>query len=159
MTTPLPLPALPDGMPVGTFPTYAKAQEAVDYLSDNEFPVENVTIVGTGLRLVEQVTGRLTRGRVIQAAALTGALWGLFIGGVMLLFGGNDVSILVPIITALIGAAFGALSGSMAYAATGGKRDFTSRSGVVATSYEVVCQAKVAEDARNLLGRLALRNG
>jgi uncharacterized membrane protein len=146
-------------MPVGTFPTYAKAQEAVDYLSDNEFPVENVTIVGTGLRLVEQVTGRLTRGRVIQAAALTGALWGLFIGGVMLLFGGNDVSILVPIITALIGAAFGALSGSMAYAATGGKRDFTSRSGVVATSYEVVCQAKVAEDARNLLGRLALRNG
>ncbi|MDX6317503.1 MAG: hypothetical protein QOD35_903 [Nocardioidaceae bacterium] len=159
MTTPLPLPALPDGMPVGTFPTYAKAQEAVDYLSDNEFPVENVTIVGTGLRLVEQVTGRLTRGRVIQAAALTGALWGLFIGGVMLLFGGNNVSILVPIITALIGAAFGALSGSMAYAATGGKRDFTSRSGVVATSYEVVCQAKVAEDARNLLGRLALRNG
>jgi uncharacterized membrane protein len=159
MTTPLPLPALPDGMPVGTFPTYAKAQEAVDYLSDNEFPVENVTIVGTGLRLVEQVTGRLTRGRVIQAAALTGALWGLFIGGVMLLFGGNDVSIVVPIITALIGAAFGALSGSMAYAATGGKRDFTSRSGVVATSYEVVCQAKVAEDARNLLGRLALRNG
>jgi uncharacterized membrane protein len=159
MTTPLPLPALPDGMPVGTFPTYAKAQEAVDYLSDNEFPVENVTIVGTGLRLVEQVTGRLTRGRVIQAAALTGAIWGLFIGGVMLLFGGNNVSILVPIITALIGAAFGALSGSMAYAATGGKRDFTSRSGVVATSYEVVCQAKVAEDARNLLGRLALRNG
>jgi len=159
MTTPLPLPALPDGMPVGTFPTYAKAQEAVDYLSDNEFPVENVTIVGTGLRLVEQVTGRLTRGRVIQAAALTGALWGLFIGGVMLLFGGDNVSIVVPIITALIGAAFGALSGSMAYAATGGKRDFTSRSGVVATSYEVVCQAKVAEDARNLLGRLALRNG
>jgi hypothetical protein len=159
MTTPLPLPALPDGMPVGTFPTYARAQEAVDYLSDNEFPVENVTIVGTGLRLVEQVTGRLTRGRVIQAAALTGALWGLFIGGVLLLFVGTNVSIVVPIITALIGAAFGALSGSMAYAATGGKRDFTSRSGVVATSYEVVCQAKVAEDARNLLGRLALRNG
>jgi hypothetical protein len=159
MTTPLPLPALPDGMPVGTYPTYAKAQEAVDYLSDNEFPVENVTIVGTGLRLVEQVTGRLTRGRVIQAAALTGALWGLFIGGVVLLFGGNNVAILVPVVTALIGAGFGALSGSMAYAATGGKRDFTSRSGVVATSYEVVCQAKVAEDARNLLGRLALRNG
>jgi hypothetical protein len=159
MTTPLPLPALPDGMPVGTFPTYARAQEAVDYLSDNEFPVENVTIVGTGLRLVEQVTGRLTRGKVIQAAAITGALWGLFMGGVVLLFGGNNVAIVVPIITALIGAAFGALSGSMAYAATGGKRDFTSRSGVVATSYEVVCQAKVAEEARNLLGRLALRNG
>ena len=159
MTTPLPLPALPDGMPVGTFPTYARAQEAVDYLSDNEFPVENVTIVGSDLRLVEQVTGRLTRGKVIQAAALTFGLWGLFMGGIVLLFGGDNVSIVVPVITALIGAAFGAFSGSMAYAATGGKRDFTSRSGVVATSYEVVCQARVAEEARNLLGRLALRNG
>jgi hypothetical protein len=47
----------------------------------------------------------------------------------------------------------------MAYAATGGKRDFTSNTGVVATSYEVVCDPKVAEDAANLLGRLALRDG
>ena len=54
---------LPDGVPIGSYPTYAKAQEAVDYLSDNQFPVENVTIIGTDLRLVEQVTGRLTRGR------------------------------------------------------------------------------------------------
>jgi len=150
---------LPSGLPVGTYPNYARAQEAVDYLSDNMFPVENVTIVGTDLRLVEQVTGRLTRSKVVQAGALSGALWGLFIGAVVVLFAGNDVSIVVPILTGLIGAGFGALSGSMAYAATGGKRDFTSRSGVVATSYEVLCQPKAAEDARNLLGRLALRDG
>ena len=158
-TVPIPMPELPSGLPIGTYPTYAKAQEAVDYLSDHEFPVENVTIVGSGLRLVERVTGRLTRSRVIQAAAVTGALWGLFIGSVVLIFGGNDVSALVPVVTALIGAAFGALSGALAYAATGGKRDFTSSTQVVATSYEVLCQAAVAEDARNLLGRLALRDG
>jgi len=155
----MPLPAMPDGIPVGTFPTYAKAQEAVDYLSDNEFPVQNVTIVGSDLRLVERVTGRLTRGKVVQAGALTGALWGLFMGTLIVLFASDDVSILVPIITALIGAAFGAVSGYLAYSATGGKRDFTSSTGVVARSYEVICQAAVAEDARNLLGRLALRNG
>ncbi|HYO31731.1 MAG TPA: general stress protein [Nocardioidaceae bacterium] len=159
MTTPMPLPAMPDGIPVGTFPTYAKAQEAVDYLSDNEFPVQNVTIVGSDLRLVEKVTGRLTRGKVVQAGALTGALWGLFMGTLIVLFASEDVSIIVPIITALIGAAFGAVSGYLAYSATGGKRDFTSSTGVVARSYEVICQAAVAEDARNLLGRLALRNG
>ena len=153
------LPAMPDGIPVGTFPTYAKAQEAVDYLSDNEFPVQNVTIVGSDLRLVERVTGRLTRGKVVQAGALTGALWGLFMGTLIVLFASEDVSIIVPIITALIGAAFGAVSGYLAYSATGGKRDFTSSTGVVARSYEVICQASVAEDARNLLGRLALRNG
>ncbi|MBA2574494.1 MAG: hypothetical protein H0V02_06860 [Nocardioidaceae bacterium] len=159
MTPPLPLPELPSGMPIGTYPTYAKAQEAVDYLSDHEFAVENVTIVGTDLRLVEQVTGRLTRGKVIGAAALTGAIWGLFIGTVVMLFGGSEVSLLLPLLTALVGAAFGAASGWAAYAATGGKRDFTSNTGVVARSYEVVCKAAVAEDARNLLGHLALRDG
>jgi heat induced stress protein YflT len=156
---PLPLHEVPQGVPIGTYPTYAKAQEAVDYLSDDEFPVENVAIIGTDLRLVEQVTGRLTRGRVIKAAAATGALWGLFMGSLVMLFGGENVSIVVPVITAIIGAAFGAVSGMLAYAATGGKRDFTSSSGVVATSYELICSAKVAEDARNLLGRLALRDG
>ncbi len=156
---PLPLHEVPRGVPIGTYPTYAKAQEAVDYLSDNEFPVENVAIIGTDLRLVEQVTGRLTRGRVIKAAAVTGALWGLFMGSLVVLFGGDDVSILVLVVTGIIGAAFGALSGMLAYNATGGKRDFTSSSGVVATSYELICAAKVSEDARNLLGRLALRDG
>lgn len=159
MTSALTPPESPTGLPIGTYPTYAKAQEAVDYLSDHEFAVENVAIVGTDLRLVEQVTGRLTRGRVIQAAAATGALWGLFIGIMVTLFGGDNTTFLLPVVTALLGAAFGALSGVMAYAATGGKRDFTSRSGVLATSYEVLCQAAVAEDARNLLGRLALRDG
>lgn len=156
---PLSMPEQPSGVPVGTYPTYAKAQEAVDYLSDHDFPVENVTIVGTDLRLVEQVTGRLTRSRVVRAGALTGAIWGLFIGAVVSLFGSSEVSLLVPVVTALIGAGFGALSGAMAYAATGGKRDFTSKSGVLATSYEVLCHAHVADEARNLLGRLALRDG
>ncbi len=156
---PLPLPQLPTGMPIGTYPTYAKAQEAVDYLSDNEFPVENVTIVGTDLRLVERVTGRLTRGKVIQAGAVTGALWGLFMGVLLTLFGGDDVSLLVPLIAGVVGAGIGALSGMVGYAATGGKRDFTSSTQVVATSYELLCQSQVAEDARNLLGRLALRDG
>ena len=77
----------------------------------------------------------------------------------LVLFGGEDVSLLVPIIAAAIGAAVGAVSGLLAYAATGGKRDFTSNTGIVATSYELLCQPAVAEDARNLLGRLALRDG
>ena len=156
---PMPLPQLPTGIPVGTYQSYAKAQEAVDYLSDQEFPVENVTIVGSDLRLVERVTGRLTRGKVIQAGAVTGAMWGLFIGIFVMLFGGENATLLVPLIATVVGAAIGALSGILGYAATGGKRDFTSSTQVVATSYELLCQAQAAEDARNLLGRLALRDG
>ncbi len=155
----MPIPELPSGIPIGTYPTYLKAQEAVDYLSDNQFPVENVTIVGSDLRLVEQVTGRLTRGRLVNAAALSGSLWGLFIGVMIAIFSGGSGTVLVPIVCLVIGAIVGAISGLVGYAATGGRRDFTSHTGVVATSYELVCQPKVAEDARNLLGRLALRDG
>lgn len=155
----MPIPELPSGIPIGTYPTYLKAQEAVDYLSDNQFPVENVTIVGSDLRLVEQVTGRLTRGRLVNAAALSGALWGLFIGVMIAVFSGGNASFFVPIVCLVIGAIVGGISALVGYAATGGKRDFTSHTGVMATSYELVCQPKVAEDARNLLGRLALRDG
>src|SRR5215212_9652081 len=131
MTTPMSVPEQPSGLPIGSYPSYTKAQEAVDYLADNKFPVENVTIVGTDLRLVERVTGRLTKSRVVRAGAMTGAIWGLFIGAVVSLFGSSEGSFVVPFVTALIGAGFGAISGTMAYAATGGKRDFTSTSGVV----------------------------
>lgn len=156
---PVPMPELPSGMPIATFPTYAKAQEAVDYLSDNHFAVENVTMVGSDLRLVEKVTGRLTRGRVVAAVAGSGSLWGLFMGTLVMLFSGEDATLIAPLVGLVVGAIVGAVTGLMGYAATGGKRDFTSNTGVVATSYELVCQPKVAEEARNLLGHLALRDG
>src|SRR4249919_373501 len=122
---PLANPEIPRGIPIGTYPTYLRAQEAVDYLSDHEFPVENVSIVGSDLRLVENVTGRLTRQKVVSTSAATGATWGLFMGALLLLFG-SGVSVVVLLFAALLGAGFGAGSGWMAYAATGGNRDFTS---------------------------------
>ena len=126
MSTQRPLPEQPTGLPIGTYPTYAKAQEAVDYLSDNQFPVENVTIVGTDLRLVERVTGRLTAVR--RRARRRPDRCDL---GPVPRHGRHAVRRQQrdphrPVVTLLIGAGFGALSGSLAYGATGGKRDFTS---------------------------------
>src|SRR3978361_2131148 len=77
------LPTPPKGWPVGSYPTYAEAQRAVDYLSDQEFPVQQVTIVGVDLMQVERVTGRLTWPRVLGGGALTGAWLGVFIGFVL----------------------------------------------------------------------------
>src|ERR1700754_4383924 len=65
---------------VAVFPDYASAQRAVDYLSDNQFPVEHTAIIGTDLRLVENVIGRLTTGRAALAGTASGAWFGLFIG-------------------------------------------------------------------------------
>ncbi|WP_442875128.1 general stress protein [Actinoplanes sp. NBC_00393] len=135
---------------VGTYPEYALAQQAVDTLSDNKFPVERTSIVGTDLRLVENVLGRLTTGRAAIAGAASGAWFGLFIG---LLFGlfSDSGWFAVILTTVLIGAVWGAIFGAIAHAATGGRRDFTSRSSLQAAQYAVLADAEVAEQARQLL--------
>jgi Heat induced stress protein YflT domain len=45
---------------VASYDSYEEAQDAVDRLSDEGFPVENLDIVGSGLHSVERVTGRPT---------------------------------------------------------------------------------------------------
>jgi heat induced stress protein YflT len=60
------------GETVSTYGSYQDAERAVDYLSDHGFPVENAQIVGSNLRLVEQVTGRVTTGRATLAGAGSG---------------------------------------------------------------------------------------
>ncbi|MGH8964001.1 MAG: general stress protein, partial [Actinomycetes bacterium] len=88
--------ALEFPMSLGVFDKYPDAQKAVDYLSDHEFPVQNCLIVGTDLKQVERVTGRLTWGRVATGGALSGVWLGLFIGLVFALFGtGNTVTLIV----------------------------------------------------------------
>jgi len=152
----MPLPTPPTGVPVGTYETYEQAQRAVDFLSDEHFPVQHVTIVGNGLRMVERVTGRLTQGRAAAAGAAGGAWWGLFIGVVLMLFSTPESDgFLLLLLTLIAGAVFGAVFGIIGYALTGGKRDFTSQSSVVATTYEVLCKYQHADDARVLLDRLA----
>jgi len=138
---------------VATYPDYVSAQRAVDYLSDNKFPVEHTAIVGTNLSLVENVLGRMTTGRAALAGAASGAWFGLFIG---LLFGiFADTNWLAVVLTGLVvGAAWGAVFGAIAHAMTGGRRDFTSRSTLQASEYAVNVDAAHAEQARQLLTRL-----
>lgn len=145
------------GPVVGSYPTYVKAQQAVDFLSDNKFPVEHTAIIGSDLRLVENVTGRLTYGRAAAAGALSGAWFGLLVGVVLSLFGsGGGAFALIPG-AIVVGIVFGAVFGLVSYSATGGRRDFTSRSQVVAGRYDVTCAPAQADDAKNLLIKLGWR--
>jgi len=137
-------------MSLGTFEQYADAQKAVDYLSDHEFEVQNLMIVGTDLKQVERVTGRLTRSRVATAGALSGMWMGLFVGLIFALFGTTG-GLRVIVSTVIFGAIFGVIWSLIGYAATRGRRDFTSVSQVVATRYEVLVEHKLAEKARQLL--------
>ena len=146
------------GVQVGSYDSYEQAQAAVDYLADEKFAVENVTIVGSDLRMIEKVTGRLTTGRAVAAGAAGGAWWGLFVGLLLGIFS-TDGAVWVGSVLAglLIGLVFGALFGWMGYAATRGRRDFTSTSRIVASRYDVMCNPAHAEEARALLARFSLR--
>lgn len=140
-------------MSLGVYDKYDDAQKAIDYLSDKEFPVENCMIVGTDLKQVERVTGRLTYGKVAVGGALSGLWLGLFVGLIFSLFGtGSGLVIIVS--TALFGALFGLVWALIGYAATRGQRDFTSVSQVVATRYEVLVEHKHAERGRELLAQM-----
>ena len=45
--------------PVVVVNDYETAQKVVDHLSDKEFPVQQLMIVGTDLKRIERITGRL----------------------------------------------------------------------------------------------------
>lgn len=153
------VPTLPRGEQIAAYPTYLEAQKAVDHLSDKEFPVQHVTIVGADLKMVERVTGRLTYSRVALAGLASGAWFGLFVGLLLSLFSGAEQAAL-PILPAVaIGAAFGILFSVISYALTGGKRDFTSSSQIVASSYAILCAAEHAAKARTLLATLGATTG
>jgi hypothetical protein len=141
---------------VASFPDYASAQRAVDFLSDEKFPVERTAIVGTNLRLVENVLGRMTTGRSAMAGAASGAWFGLFIGFLFGIFSSSNW-FAVLIAAVLIGAVWGAIFGATAHAMTRGRRDFTSRSSLQASEYAVNVDAEFAEQARQLLVRLNWR--
>jgi hypothetical protein len=156
-TRPPAVPTPPKGEQIAAYDSYLEAQKAVDFLSDKEFPVQHVTIVGTDLRMVERVTGRLTYSRVALAGLASGAWFGLFVGVLLSFFasptGGG--SIIFPAIA--IGAAFGILFSVISYAFTGGKRDFTSASQIVASQYALLCETEHAHKARTLLAEMGGR--
>jgi hypothetical protein len=132
---------------------YADAQRTVDFLSDNEFPVQNCMIVGTDLKQIERITGRLTTGKVAVGGLMSGLWMGLFIGLLFSIFTKGD-SLQVILTTMLMGAVFGLIFALVGYAMTRGRRDFSSIQQVVATKYEVLVEHRHAGQARTLLAGL-----
>ena len=141
------------GTTVASYPTYPQAQRAVDYLSDNQFPVEHASIIGSDLSLVENVLGRMTTAKAALTGAMSGGWFGLFIGLLFGLFTSHNWFYVV--FTGLvIGAVWGAIFGALAHTATRGARDFISTRSLAARTYEVVVKEPFAEQARMMLSNL-----
>ena len=144
---------------ITSFGEYEAAERAVDFLSDNGFPVEHVAIVGSGLRYIEQVGRRVTTGTAALTGAGQGAVLGLFWG---LLFGlfftvdsGGFFGVLAY--SVLLGVIFGAIVGAISHAAQGGRRDFDSSVQTRAERYELQVDEGFADEAERLLARMPAR--
>lgn len=137
--------------------SYQEAQRAVDFLSDHEIEVSGIQIVGTDLRMVETVTGRMSYGRAAAAGMVTGAWFGLLVGMLLGLFANPDQDpgwTTLLLLGVLWGALFGIVYGMIVHAATRGRRDFSSRSKMEASQYEVTCPVPVAGKARQTLAEM-----
>jgi hypothetical protein len=140
---------------VAAGPRYENAERAVDWLSDQGFPVERVSIVGTGLRSVEEVTGRVTTGRAAAMGAAQGAWLGLFFGLLFGLFFTNAAAFFGVVLYGLVaGIVWGSVWGALLHYLQRGRRDFGSMSETRADRYEVQVDDGVAGDAERLLERM-----
>ena len=141
---------------VARFDDYESAQRAVDRLSDDGFGVEKLDIVGSDLRLLERVTGRLTRGRAAGAGAVSGLWAGLLFGILLGLFTSGHSFLAVAATGAALGAGWGAAFGYVAHASTKGRRDFSSVRQLVATHYDLIARGGTVDRARSMLSEAGL---
>jgi hypothetical protein len=115
--------------------------------------VARSAIVGTGLRSVEQVTGRMTPGRAAKVGAAQGALIGALFALLFGIFFTGPEFVELLLYSLALGALFGALYGALAqYATSGGKRDFVSAPSIQAERYDVQVDEEAADEATRVLG-------
>ncbi|HMM82699.1 MAG TPA: hypothetical protein PJ998_05925 [Terrimesophilobacter sp.] len=146
-------PTLPKGDVLGTYDTYDEAMAIVDRLARAEFTVKQMAIVGSDLRTVERVTGKMTYGRAALAGAASGMWFGLFLGLLLFIFSPSQNAILYVGAAVLIGAGFGMLFGLVSYALNRRRRDFTSIHQVIAGKYEIMIDPSLTAKAQDVLSR------
>ena len=146
--------------PIAAFDNYGDAERVVDYLSDNGFPVNRVAIIGSDVRMVEQIVGRMNYGGAALRGAGSGVVTGLLIGWLFAIFNWFTpvlANLTLIIYCAVFGAIIGAMFGLVVHALQGGRRDFASVRMVQRSGYEVVADEAVANQAKELLAKMEVR--
>ena len=143
------------GEAVASFPTYEAAQKAVSSLIAGDVPAKEIAIVGTGLRSIERVTGRLGYATAARSGAINGLLLGLFFSAIFVL-GNPSVPISAFVGVLFVGIAFGMLLSLVTYALVRRRRDFASVMQVVADHYDVTVLPTSIHRARQIMGTTAV---
>jgi hypothetical protein len=139
------------GETVASFKEYDAAQKAVSKLIAAEVPAADIAIVGTALRTVEKVTGRLGYAQAAWSGAVNGVLLGLLFAAMVVIWTpGLPISTFAGVL--LVGIAFGMLFRLVAYSILRRRRDFASVMQVSADHYEVTVLQRSVGKARQTLG-------
>jgi hypothetical protein len=138
-----------------TVDEYDDAVAVIDKLARAGFPVDEVSIVGHGVELVERVTGRFGPGRAVATGAVNGGLIGLFFGLLFDWWGALSPQV-NQLWLALEGLAYGALLGAvftmLFFVFARGRREFASTRSLTAARYDVVVPAPDRARALVVLG-------
>lgn len=143
------------GPTVASFPRYEAAQKAVSQLIAGDIPAKQIAIVGTGLRSIERVTGKLG----FATAARSGAINGLFLGLVfsaIFVIGTPSPPIQLFVGVLLVGVAIGMLLSIVTFALVRRRRDYASVAQVLADHYDVTVSSEHVHRAREILGTLVV---
>ena len=131
-------PVVPTGDVVGEFTNYLDAVALVDRIVGGGFAANLVAIIGSDLKSVERVRGRLTYGRVAMNGALNGAWLGLFVGLIFASATSAAGAANEVVAAAVLGAGIGMIWGVVRMSMRGSRRQFISGSVIIAASYQVI---------------------
>lgn len=151
-----------DAASLASFTDYQQAVSYVEKLIENDFPAKFVSIIGTDLKTVETIKGKLGYGRVSMSGALTGSWLGMFFGLIFGVTGAGTEQVLINNVLAgiVIGAGIGMLINIVRFSVTKNRRGFVSAQTVLAKKYEVVvpnAQAKLAKEAASAAGSKSVK--
>ncbi len=146
-------PVVPTGDVVGEFTNYLEAVALVDSIVAGGFAANLIAIVGSDLKSVERVRGRLTYGRVAMNGALNGAWLGLFLGIIFASATSAGEFTNEVIAAAVLGAGLGMIWGVIRMSTRGARRQFISGSLIIAASYQVIVPTGMGAKASEMAAK------
>lgn len=142
--------AVPDGEAVAKFDNYAAAVDCVDQLIRHDFPAPMVAIVGSDLRSVERVRGKLSYGSLALRGLITGSWLGLLVSLFIPVPTGSSAGVATGA-AIVLGAGLGMLFNILRFSFTRNRHEFSSSTAVIAAAYDVIVPHPMAQQAKDAM--------